>query len=182
MQCTSQRSIPPNTKFIIPCTENRISRPDLKIRLHQVSSKTTRRYIADVVGEVWIGGANFEGHGDPFHRRIRRFVIGRTLPFDARELLFQCRTTVGEPVAFFGGEIAAPMADFDIAFEESCVWDGASEFVADGDGCEGACSLLVERTVGYARAGTFRGVPVAGINRGEALDIVIGELELSLLL
>lgn len=45
---------------------------------------------------------------------------------------------VGEPVALFGRQVAAPVADFDVALQPGGVDDGFGEFVAHVDGLLGA--------------------------------------------
>lgn len=62
---------------------------------------------------------------------------------------------VGKPVALFGREVAAPMGDFDIAFQKGGVHEGFCKLVAD---------------VGFL-FGTGRGVGEGAVGEGGALAV-----------
>lgn len=95
----------------------------------------------------------------------------------AVEVFLEVRALVGEPVALFGREIPAPVADFDVPFQERDVDEGSCELVAYAGGFEGA---------------GWDGVVVGAVIEGAALavrgtadgvgDVGCGEFELGLLL
>ena len=66
----------------------------------------------------------------------------------ARELAFEVRAFVSEPVAFFGSEITAPVADFDISLEKRGVDEWFGEFVAGAGILRRACGDVFVGSVG----------------------------------
>lgn len=66
----------------------------------------------------------------------------------ARELALEVRAFVREPVAFFGSEVAAPVADFKISLEKRGVNEGFSEFVAGAGILRRACGDIFVGPVG----------------------------------
>lgn len=66
----------------------------------------------------------------------------------ARELAFEVCAFVREPVPFFGSEIAAPVANFDISLEKRGVDEGFSEFVAGAGILRRACGDVFIGPVG----------------------------------
>jgi hypothetical protein len=57
-----------------------------------------------------------------------------------------------EPVALFGGQIAAPVRDLEVALKERRVGERLGKFVAYADGLLGAGGNVIVRSISKSRA------------------------------
>ncbi len=101
-------------------------------------------------------------------------------------MILERRGAVVKPMALFQRDVAAPVRDLDVAFEERGVKKGFGELVANADFLDGACGELIVRAVGVGRAlllGVFLAICVElGGKGGCVRDVDARELELRLLL
>lgn len=171
-----QIRIPPDPKTILPPPENRIPRPDLQVRLAEITTKATRRNVPNIVSKIRVQAPHTQRDVQRPQRDGRRAVVGRLGVGDAREVVRESGAVVREPVALFGREVAAPVADFDVPLQPAGVDDGFGEFVAHADGLVGAGGDGAVGAVGEGRALALRVFFVVGVGGGGE-DGVFGDVD-----
>ena len=125
-------AIPPNAKAVFPAAKDGIPRLEFEIGFLGIAPEAAGTDVADVVREVRIEAPNLEGHAERFDRAGRRAVVllVRGRPGHAGELALEVCAFVREPIALFGREVAAPLANFEVSLEERGIDQGLGEFVA----------------------------------------------------
>ncbi len=91
-------------------------------------------------------------------------------------MISEARGVVGEPVALLGGEVAAPLADLDVALQQGSAEDGFGELVADGGGLVGAGGDGAVGAVGESGALALRVFLAVGVGGGRE-DGVFGDVD-----
>lgn len=125
-------AIPPDAETVLPTAKDGIPRLEFEIGFLGIAPEAAGTDVADVVREVRIEAPNLQGHIERLDRARRRAVVllVRGRPCHAGELALEVCAFVREPVALFGREVAAPLANFDVSLEECGVNKRFGEFVA----------------------------------------------------
>ena len=63
---SSEISVPSDAETIVPAAENGVSRFELEVCFAQGGAETGGADVADVVGEVWVQAADFQGDIERF--------------------------------------------------------------------------------------------------------------------
>lgn len=176
--------VPADGEGVFPAAKERVSGLDLEQGLALVAAESRGRDVADDVGVVGVGAADAQGKLELLEGRGGALVVLGLLPLDAVEERREVGTAVVERVAVLKGDVAAPVADLDVALQAGDVGHGLVELEADRDGLVGSRRLLVEGPVGELGAlllGELGRVAGAG-ELGVVRDVGRGELDFGLLL
>ena len=99
-------------------------------------------------------------------------------------MVLKVSCTVGEPPALFGGQVAAPVRNLDIALQTGGMYEWLRELVAYCNGLGGTSGNIGEGAVGVGRALTLRVFSSVAVGRESSVvwDVDGGELDLGPLL
>lgn len=168
--------VPPDAETVLPAAENGIPRFQLQQGFLPAAAEARGGDVADVVGEVRVQTPDLQGYLQLPQRGGGWVVILRRGPLHAAEVLPQAGAEVGEPVAFLGREVAAPVRDFDVALEAGGVDERFREFVPHARFLPRSCRHdFVVRAIGEGAALAVR-VPADDVR-----DVGGGEFELRFL-
>jgi hypothetical protein len=107
--------IPPNTEWVVPSSENGVSRLDFEICFTLVASESRGRHVPNHISKIWIQTSNLEWELELLYGYGRRVVICLLGKLNARELVCQIRSVVVQSVSFLKRNISSPVADFNIS-------------------------------------------------------------------
>ena len=133
-QRAPQVRVPADLELVAPAAEDGVAGLDLEQRGGAAgAAEVARRHVADVVDEVGAAGAGREGQPQ-LAQRVRRWVVVlRGGPLDAVEEALDARGAVAELVALLGREVAAPVADLEVALQARDARQRPGEVVAHRD-------------------------------------------------
>lgn len=111
-----QAGVPADAKAVVPSAKYRVARFELEVSFAQAISEAAGGDVADVVDEVRVQGADFEGYVEGFEGACWGVVVLCCGPGYSGEMFGELGALVCEPVAFFRREVATPVAYFNVSF------------------------------------------------------------------
>ena len=109
--------VPSDAEGVVPATKNRITGLELQIGLALVAPEATGRDIPNNVRVVRSEGADAERDVKRLDRGRLRGTVLLVRPLNTVELGREVRGLVNDSVALLKGDVATPMADFDIPLQ-----------------------------------------------------------------
>lgn len=176
--------VPADGEGVLPAAKDGVTGLGDKQGLALAGSEPGRGDVADDVVVVRVEAAGREREGEVAQGVAVGVEVLLLLPLDAVEEGGEVRAAVVEGVPLLEGDVAAPVAHFDVALEVGDVGDGLVELEADLDGELGAGGDVLVRAVGQLRTLLLGelGDIAAARELGVVGDVGRGKLNLRLLL
>lgn len=174
--------VPANGKGKLPPAKQGVAGLDLEQGLALVGAEVRRRDVANDVRVVGVAAADAEREAH-LAQDVPRGQA-EVLVLDAAEEVRQVGAALDPRVALLKGDVAAPVADLDVALQLGHVVHGPVELEADLHGLDGPGSLLVKgavRELGALLDGELGDISAPG-EPGVVGDVGKGKLDLGLLL
>lgn len=176
--------VPANAEGVVPSAEDGVPRLDGQERLALVAPEPRGRDVANHVSVVRRQTPHPQREGELCDGRRRRAVVCLRDPLHPRELLGEVRGAVVQGVSILERNVAAPVADLDIAFQAGDVDQWLGELVPDRHRLHRTRWELGEGAIGELGA-LLLGRLLTAVGSGENCILRhegSGELDLGLLL
>lgn len=170
--------VPANRKGVLPPAKHGIPRPRVENDLPPAALHIGSRHVANLIRVVQVRAPRTQREPQLLERPASGVHELRLLPLDPAELAREVRAAVPQVVALLERDVAAPVADLDVALKRRDVQHGLRELEAGARRRAGAGGLLVEGPVDELGTLLLRVLADAGV----VGDVARGELDLGLLL